>query len=76
MTKEELQDVILSFTNDVLLDYPEHDTIFINPFHIHKFLLSYEDIEKVYDSIEALMSDIRKVLCTCFFLKVLLEAYL
>lgn len=51
MTKEELQDVILSFTNDVLLDYPEHDTIFINPFHIHKFLLSYEDIEKVYDSI-------------------------
>ena len=57
MTKEKLQDVILSFTNDVLLDYPEHDTIFINPFHIHKFLFSYEDIEKVYDSIEALMSD-------------------
>ncbi|MFR3812276.1 MAG: hypothetical protein ACLTXT_07525, partial [Ruminococcus callidus] len=57
MTKEELQDVILSFTNDVLLDYPEHDTIFINPFHIHKFLLSYEDIEKVYDSIGALMTD-------------------
>lgn len=28
MTKKELQDVILSFTNDVLLDYPEHDTIF------------------------------------------------
>lgn len=57
MTKDELQDMILSFTNDILLDYPEHDTIFINPFHIHKFLLSYENIEKTYASIEELMND-------------------
>ena len=32
-------------------------TVWCVLFHIHKFLLSYEDIEKVYDSIEALMSD-------------------
>ena len=25
MTAKEIRDIILSFTNDVLLDYPDHD---------------------------------------------------
>lgn len=57
MTKEKIVSVIMSFTNDVLLDYPDHDTIFINPYNVHKFLLSYENVEKIYTSIEELMAD-------------------
>ncbi|MEE1397588.1 hypothetical protein [Ruminococcus sp.] len=57
MTKEKIVDAIMSFTNDVLLDYPNHDTIFINPYNVHKFLLSYEDVEKIYTSIDELMED-------------------
>lgn len=57
MTAKEIKDKIMSFTNDVLLDYPEHDTIFVNPCSIHKFIFSYENIDKTYNSIEALMED-------------------
>ncbi len=57
MTKEKIRDIIMSFTNDVLLDCPSHDMIFINPCSVNKFLLSYEEIEKTYTSIDELMSD-------------------
>lgn len=57
MTAKEIKDTVLSFTNDVLLNYPEHDTIFINPWSDTKFEFSYEDIDKTYNSIDELMSD-------------------
>ena len=47
----------MSFLNDVMLDYPDHDMIFINPFNENKFELSYDDISKTYDNIDDLMSD-------------------
>lgn len=47
----------MSFLNDVMLDYPDHDMIFINPFNENKFELSYDDISKTYDNIDELMSD-------------------
>ena len=46
MTKEELQDVILSFTNDVLLDYPEHDTILLTRFIYTNFCLATKILKK------------------------------
>lgn len=57
MTKEKLKEIIMSFTNDVLLDYPGHDTIFINPCSVNKFIFSYADIDKIYNSIDELMED-------------------
>ncbi|MGN0592028.1 MAG: hypothetical protein ACI4JQ_02135 [Ruminococcus sp.] len=57
MTAKEIKDKIMSFTNDVLLDYPEHDMIFINPCSTHKFIFSYENIDKTYNSIDELMGD-------------------
>ena len=57
MTKEKLKETILSFTNDVLLDYPGHDMIFINPCNMHEFIFSYDDIDKTYNSIDELMED-------------------
>lgn len=57
MTAQQIKDIIMSFLNDVMLDYPEHDMIFINPFNENKFEMSYEDISKTYDNIEDLMTD-------------------
>lgn len=57
MTAKEIKDLIMSFTNDVILNYPEHDTIFINPWSETKFEFSYENIDKTYKSIDELMSD-------------------
>ena len=57
MTKEKLKEAIMSFTNDVLLDYPDHDMIFINPCSVHKFIFSYDNIDKTYRSINELMED-------------------
>ncbi len=57
MTVKEIRNKIMSFTNDVLLDYPGHDAIFINPCSINKFIFSYEDIDKTYSSIDELMED-------------------
>lgn len=57
MTAKEIRDTIMSFTNDVLLDYPDHDTIFINPCSKNKFIFSYNDIDKIYTNIDELMSD-------------------
>lgn len=57
MTAKEIRNKIMSFTNDVLLDYPEHDTIFINPCSTSKFIFSHEDIDKTYNSIDELMED-------------------
>ena len=57
MTAKEIRDIILSFTNDVLLDYPDHDFIFINPCNENKFIFGYEDIDKIYTDIDELMSD-------------------
>ncbi len=57
MTAKDIRDIIMSFTNDVLLDYPGHDTIFINPCNENEFVFSYDDIDKTYTSIDDLMSD-------------------
>ncbi len=57
MTAQQIKDIIMSFLNDVMLDYPDHDMIFINPFNENKFELSYDDISKTYDNIDDLMSD-------------------
>lgn len=57
MTAKKIRDIIMSFTNDVLLDYPGHDTIFINPCSITEFIFSYDDIDKTYTSIDELMND-------------------
>lgn len=57
MTAKEIKDIILSFTNDVLLNYPGHDMIFINPWNDTKFEFSYKDINKTYNSIDELMPD-------------------
>lgn len=57
MTVKKIRDIIMSFTNDVLLNYPDHDTIFINPCSENKFIFSYNDIDKIYTSIDELMSD-------------------
>ena len=57
MTAQQIKDIIMSFLNDVMLDYPDHDMIFINPFNENKFELSYDDISKTYDNIDELMSD-------------------
>jgi hypothetical protein len=57
MTAKEIKNKIMSFTNDVLLGYPEHDTIFINPCSINRFIFSYEDIDTTYTSIDELMED-------------------
>lgn len=57
MTAQQIKDIIMSFLNDVMLDYPDHDMIFINPFNENKFELSYDDISKTYDNIDDLMTD-------------------
>ncbi len=57
MTAQKIKSMILSFTNDVLLDYPGHDTIFINPCNDNKFIFSYDNIDKTYTDIDSLMTD-------------------
>lgn len=57
MTAKDIRDTIMSFTNDVLLDYPNNDVIFINPCSENKFIFSYKDVDKTYTSIDELMSD-------------------
>lgn len=57
MTAKKIREIIMSFTNDVLLDYPDNDTIFINPCSENKFIFSYKNIDKTYTSIDELMSD-------------------
>ena len=57
MKAQQIREIIMSFLNDVMLDYPEHDMIFINPWNEHKFELGYADITKTYFSIDDLMSD-------------------
>lgn len=57
MTMEQLKESILSFLNDVLLEYPGHDDIFINPWNEKKFELGYSNITRVYSSFEELVSD-------------------
>lgn len=57
MTAQQIKDIIMSFLNDVMLDYPDHDMIFINPFNENKIELSYDDISKTYDNIDDLMTD-------------------
>lgn len=57
MNAKTIREIIMSFANDVLLDYPDNDTIFINPCSENKFIFSYKDIDKTYTSIDELMSD-------------------
>ncbi len=57
MKAKDIRDAIMSFTNDVLLDYPNNDVIFINPCSDNKFIFSYKDIDKTYTNIDDLMSD-------------------
>lgn len=57
MTAKEIREIIMSFTNDVLIDYPDNDTIFINPCSENKFIFSYKDVDKTYTNIDELMSD-------------------
>lgn len=56
MTLTSIKEQILSFTDDVMLDYNE-ETIFINPHNDNKFELGYKDYQCVYTSIDALLSD-------------------
>lgn len=57
MNADQLRDMILSFTNDVLLDFPDHGLIFINPWSIDRFDAGFGNITRTYTSIDDLMSD-------------------
>lgn len=57
MTALDIRNMIISCLNDIMLDYPEHDMIFINPHNDHEFDLSYDDITKTYTSVDELMND-------------------
>lgn len=56
MTAKEIRSIITSFLNDVMLDY-HGDVIFVNPWNDNKFDFGYKDIDKIYTSIDELMSD-------------------
>ena len=56
MKAKKIKDMIMSFTDDIILYY-ENEIIFINPCSDKKFIFSYKDIDKTYTSIESLMSD-------------------
>lgn len=56
MRAEDLKDLILSLTQDVILGY-KSDEIFINPWNERKFEFGYQDINRTYDNIDKLMND-------------------
>lgn len=56
MTPIKFKNLILSFTDDILFDY-DGEMGFINPWNANKFELSYGEVDKTYDDINALMSD-------------------
>ena len=56
MTAKKVKDMIMSFTDDVILYY-EGEMIFINPCSTQKIIFSYKDIDKTYTNINDLMSD-------------------
>lgn len=56
MTAKKVKDMIMSFTDDIILYY-NNEIIFINPCSDKEFVFSYKDIDKTYSSIESLMSD-------------------
>lgn len=56
MSADDLKQLILSLTQDVLFDYQGMSAC-INPWNIHKFEVGYGDEVKTYTDIDDLMSD-------------------
>ncbi len=56
MKRKDLEQLILSFTQDVLFDY-EGESACINPWNPHKIEVGYGDKVKTYDDIKMVMED-------------------
>lgn len=56
MTANDIKNIILEFTNDVVFYYGDENAC-INPWSESKFEVGFRDKMKTYDNIDALMND-------------------